>query len=288
MKKTIFAGWSVVAMLTPLFCPAQQEPALIRVVYDFIHINDTLQPEKPHREEMVLHIGRQTALYGSYVSERLNQQIRKQMEDPAFDGNLTITGRGQSTPESYYTNVPQRMFKLVYTLAAEQYLIDEPYPSIDWRVTDKVKDIGGYPAQQAMGRFGGRDYTAWFTTAIPVQGGPWKLLGLPGLVLEAADSRGEVVFRYAGLETLTGKDVMVGLPEQGIPTNRKALDRLVEAYRKNPQAAMRARSQGGGTPRNADPLSAIDHSRIKSINVKKDHSQTSSVVNNPLELEQEQ
>ncbi|WP_257670132.1 GLPGLI family protein [Parapedobacter tibetensis] len=273
----------------------ESEPALARVIYEFTHINDTLQPDKPHNEEMVLYIGQHASLYGTYSSERVNQQIKKQMEDPAFDGNLTITGSGRSTQESYYTRPAEQLFKQLYSLAGEQYLIDEDYPSIDWRITEETKVVGGYTAQKATSHFKGRDYVAWFTTELPFQDGPWKLKGLPGLILEATDSRNEVVFQYAGFETLEEGEATIALPENAIATNKKALNKLVEAYKKNPQAAMSARSQAGarsagggnavsfGTGGVSDGP-AMDPSRIKSINVKKDSSQTSSVTNNPLEL----
>ena len=268
----------------------ESEPALARVIYEFTHINDTLQPDKPHKEEMVLYIGQHTSLYGSYVGERVNQQIKKQMEDPAFDGSLTITGSGRTTQESYYARSAEQIFKQLRSLAGEQYLVDDDYPVIDWEIVDETKDIGGYTAQQAVCRFKGRDYSAWFTVDLPFQAGPWKLLGLPGLILEATDSREEVAFRYAGFETLTEGEAMVSLPETAITTNKKALDKLVEAYQRNPEAARGARSQAGGQ-HGGSGISmgganmAIDVSRIKSINVKRDDSQVSSVTNNPLELE---
>lgn len=262
----------------------QTEVALARVIYEFRHINDTLQPDKPHREEMVLYIGQEVTCYGSYVTERINQQIKKQMDDPTFDGNLTITGSGSTTRESYYARPADHVFKQLNSVIGERYVIDETYPIIDWQLIDTSKTIGGYTAQKAIGFFKGREYTAWFTTEIPFQAGPWKLLGLPGLVLEAADSRNEVLFAYAGFETLAAGDATVGLPDNAIATSKKALDKLVAAYQKNPQAAMSARSKAGGQSSGNNSMEGIDVSRIKSINVKKDESQTSSVTNNPLEL----
>lgn len=267
-----------------------QEPALARVIYEFTHIHDTLQPEKPHKEEMVLYIGQHTSLYGSYISERINQQIRKQMEDPAFDGHLTITGSSRTTSESYYAQSAQQVFKELRSFLGEQYLVDDDYPEIDWEINDETKSVGGYTAQRATGRFKGRDYTAWFTADLPFQAGPWKLQGLPGLILEATDSREEVFFHYAGFETLTEGEATVSVPETAIATNRKALDKLEEAYRRNPEAAMSARAkaggQGGGSGMSIGGSdSPIDPSRIKSINVKRDDSQVSSDTNNPLELE---
>lgn len=262
----------------------QTEVALARVIYEFRHINDTLQPDKPHREEMVLYIGQEVTRYGSYATERINQQIKKQMDDPTFDGNLTITGSGSTTRESYYARPSDHVFKQLNSVIGERYVIDETYPIIDWQLIDTSKTIGGYTAQKAIGFFKGREYTAWFTTEIPFQAGPWKLLGLPGLVLEAADSRNEVLFAYAGFETLAAGDATVGLPDNAIATSKKALDKLVAAYQKNPQAAMSARSKAGGQSSGNNSMEGIDVSRIKSINVKKDESQTSSVTNNPLEL----
>src|SRR5690606_19757129 len=116
----------------------ESEPALARVVYEFTHINDTLQPDKPHKEEMVLYIGQHATLYGTYSTERVNQQMKAQMEDPAFDGNLTITGSGRITKESYYVAPGERRIKQVFRLAGETYLIDEDYPSIDWQLADET------------------------------------------------------------------------------------------------------------------------------------------------------
>lgn len=276
--------------VVPLLLNAQEsEPALGRIHYEFIHINDTLQPDKPHKEEMALYLGQYATLYGSYSSQRINQQMRKQMEDPAFDGHLTIKGSGRGTPESYYAQLSKQQFTLLYSLAGQRYLVEEALPIIDWEIADETKEIGGYTAQKATAWFKGRAYTAWFTTELPFTGGPWKLQGLPGLVLEAYDSKEEVQFRYAGFEKPEEGESVLALPQNAVKTNRKALDKLIEAYKKNPQAARGARgaSGGGGTSMGGAGSSsgAMDMSRIKSVNVERDTSQTSSVVNNPLELE---
>ncbi|MGV3763555.1 GLPGLI family protein [Parapedobacter sp.] len=283
-KRYSYLLWAATLFAVPATAQ-QDEVALARVIYEFTHINDTLQPEKPHQEEMVLYIGQKATLYGTYATERINQQIKKQLDDPSFDGNLTITGNGRTTRESYYAKPAEHVFKQLNNLAGTRYAIDEAYPTIDWHLTSDTKTIGGYTVQKATGSFKGRHYTVWFTTEVPFQAAPWKLLGLPGLVLEAADSRNHVVFQYAGFETLAAGNVTVALPHNAIPTTERAFDKLRRAYEKNPQAAMNARSRAGGQSAGGSPsMAGMDMSRIKSINVKKDGTQTSSVTNNPLEL----
>ena len=48
--------------------------------------------------------------------------------------------------------------------------------------------------QKATTDFGGRKWTAWFTTEIPYSEGPYKFKGLPGLVVELSDSENNFQF----------------------------------------------------------------------------------------------
>lgn len=70
----------------------------------------------------------------------------------------------------------------------DAFVYNDNWISINWRVKNKFKKIGKFKAQKAVGEFRGRVYTAWFTEEIPLPCGPWKLFGLPGLILEAEDS----------------------------------------------------------------------------------------------------
>ncbi|WP_417429962.1 GLPGLI family protein [Halpernia sp.] len=62
-------------------------------------------------------------------------------------------------------------------------------PPINWKLLDGEKKILNYNCNRAQGAFRGRTYIVWYTTEIPSKLGPWKLSGLPGLILEAIDSK---------------------------------------------------------------------------------------------------
>ncbi len=70
----------------------------------------------------------------------------------------------------------------------DSYIVHDTWIPIQWKIKKRFKKIGNYRCQKAVGEFRGRTYTAWFTEAIPLPYGPWKLFGLPGLILEAEDS----------------------------------------------------------------------------------------------------
>lgn len=78
---------------------------------------------------------------------------------------------------------------------------DEPFSEIDWHIVeDSTKTVLGYECVMATADYHGRKWTAWFSPEIPVQDGPWKFCGLPGLILEAAEENGHHRFTADGIE----------------------------------------------------------------------------------------
>lgn len=76
----------------------------------------------------------------------------------------------------------------------------ELFSELNWVVGDSIKMVLGYECISATADYHGRCWTAWFTPEIPVNEGPWKLAGLPGLILEASDSTGQHSFIAEGIE----------------------------------------------------------------------------------------
>ena len=71
-----------------------------------------------------------------------------------------------------------------------RYETHEPLAKVDWTLTEDTLTIGGLPCHRAMGQLYGKQWTAWYTEEMPSSAGPWKLRGLPGLIVKAEDSEG--------------------------------------------------------------------------------------------------
>lgn len=275
---TIFAT----AITTAVFAQAPDK-ALARVRYTFTHIQDTTQRDKPYTENMLLVIGKNASLYASYdkVNEAiaLNQQIQEQIKNNAGGPQNISFKRSSPKPVSqldYYYFAKENKF-ITKERLFNNYLVEEDAPKIAWKITKDTASFSGVHCQKATANFKGRNWVAWYAPDMPFQSGPWKLNGLPGLIIEAYDEKKEVQFQFAGIDNVTqtvtgtvedkpiasavsgttvkimGMDTEsfylgneIKLPTDAIKTTRKELDKLKEARDKDPQGFMNAQLAASG------------------------------------------
>lgn len=132
----------------------------------------------------------------SYYSEEKPNVINKQ------EGVKTIKYENKST-NIFNTNLKTNLIFLKTNLDNRTYLQKEKITKIPWKIASTSKGtILGYACKKATGLFRGRMYTAWFTKEIPAKFGPWKLNGLPGLILEVKDALNEVEFTVEKIENV--------------------------------------------------------------------------------------
>jgi GLPGLI family protein len=79
-----------------------------------------------------------------------------------------------------------------------KYFRDTLHP-IQWQLIDERKFIDSLECFKATAFFKGREYTAWYCPAIPIPNGPWKLGGLPGLIIEAYENNKDLHFTLTQL-----------------------------------------------------------------------------------------
>jgi GLPGLI family protein len=76
-------------------------------------------------------------------------------------------------------------------------IVNDTIPTLAWQMTSEKKTIGTYKCQKATTSFRCANYVAWFTTDIPFPIGPWKISGLPGLIVQLIDERSNVTYKYS-------------------------------------------------------------------------------------------
>lgn len=132
------------------------------------------------------------------------------------------------------------------TAGLEKFVYEEPATRWDWEIGDSTKVILGYECLMATTGYHGRKWTAWFTPEIPVQNGPWKLDGLPGLILQASAEGGQYSFIATGIQESARPIVPVYLANDYEKTERIGYLKSKRAFMDNPMGKINARFGGAG------------------------------------------
>ncbi|MFY7728303.1 MAG: GLPGLI family protein [Flavobacterium sp.] len=82
------------------------------------------------------------------------------------------------------------------------FLVKDNFVTFKWHITNESRQIGQYKCIKATTTYRGRGWSAWFTPEIPSSFGPWKLRGLPGVIIEAVDESNRFTYRAYKIETL--------------------------------------------------------------------------------------
>ena len=114
-------------------------------------------------------------------------------------------------PEVVYFNGQVTLYNVILE-NLYHYPLDN---KINWTIENGTKEIQGYTCKKATCKYGNRMITAWFTDKIPIQEGPYTFKGLPGLVLEAFDSKNYFHFMLVELKNVRKPIV---LPKASIST----------------------------------------------------------------------
>lgn len=174
----------------------------IVVTYSLELIIDTLKNDVV-KERMVLLVGeKQTKFYSEYTYldnlSYTNYELGRAEPNQGY-------GISQDNYIEYdiFRDLQKQQLTVVHRIPFEenraaQY--EESVPSFEWTFGDQSREIAGYECMKATTSWGGREWRVWFTQDVPIDAGPWKFSGLPGLILAAEDSQGHYVLKCIGIE----------------------------------------------------------------------------------------
>ncbi|BAP29627.1 uncharacterized protein CHSO_0590 [Chryseobacterium sp. StRB126] len=117
-----------------------------------------------------------------------------------------------------------------------------------WNILPEKQKIGEYNTQKATTEYGGRTWTAWFSSDIPFQDGPYKFYGLPGLIVKIEDTEKNYSWMLSGNKKITNYDELsysdkinakYGVSNTVTPTTKEKFDKAYASFKQDPMAEIR-------------------------------------------------
>lgn len=220
-------------------------PEDMEFVYDYRCCVDTTGSLEDNisSDNMLLQIGTNgLSKFSSYknltVDSILMRSTQEQIADAAIEGKLS-TGEFMII----YKNYPAGRLTHTEKICQDWFRYEEEMPSLDWELTDSVATVLGYECQSARCKFRGREWTVFYTEDIPLTDGPWKLHGLPGLIMKASDADGHYTFECIGIKSKADRPITI----YKVPfnkTDRKGYYDAKHRYDINPYAYYEATTGG--------------------------------------------
>ncbi len=173
---------------------------------------DITRPEGLRFKRVVLDLGENSSLFyfrNGYIAQLYADSLKScgVHWQVAMDKAVLRYGcKGETLAERIYKNFPQKGTLRCITSKMKTFYYDETMEKPQWKLHTETKQIEGYNCQKATASFKGREWVVWYTSELPFSDGPWKLWGLPGLILEAQDSKGYFHFTFRGIEPIDAKE----------------------------------------------------------------------------------
>ena len=207
MKKQILLS---VMCLVAIASNAQEshviEPAILEVRYD--------SWQEEHDDSYILRIGKTANQFFSYYRYRTdslmftNEETSKIALQEFIDTNDRSEDRSKRIKVStigrewLYQDLTTDKLTLYSDYASAYNTYEEDIPKQEWEISaDSVMTILGMECHKATSLFRGRLWEVWFTEELPISLGPWKLGGLPGLILKATADKDFIKFTAISIKS---------------------------------------------------------------------------------------
>ncbi|MEM6515604.1 MAG: GLPGLI family protein, partial [Bacteroidota bacterium] len=134
------------------------------------------------------------SVFKTFKNDKYNDSIPRLISSESDNKTILINKDTSKKPVFFLDRKNNILITKVWKFR-KNYVLTEDIPLISWEVKQEYKTVSELNCQKAVGSFRGRNYIVWFTEDIPINLGPWKLSGLPGLILEAEDDKGIFFYR---------------------------------------------------------------------------------------------
>lgn len=183
-------------------------------------------------------------------------QQEAELDKPQVGGSDFVISMGNSGSDVLYKNVKTQSYIDQKETMGKKFLIKDTISKIKWHLASESKYIGEYlcfkatytkqvPKMKSLSfstnpntdnkketeedekpELEDRVVTAWYTPQIPVNNGPAKYQGLPGLILEIHD--GKLTIICSKIVINPEEKIEISQPEKGKEVNQTEYDDIME------------------------------------------------------------
>lgn len=199
--------YTLLFVFTPFFIQSQEKvgEAQYRAVYEFSYKTEPDQTEFAITDLMYLDIGNKISQFYSR-HEQVRDSVKHDLLDKGFSAmevNEVRKGYKKGTTPVYLMRQDEQQTRVITEYLYSGFMYDERMHVIGWSIDeDENIDISGYNCHKATAACFGRDWIVYFTPEIPFNNGPFKLWGLPGLIVRAFDVDRYFLYEMKGFQHL--------------------------------------------------------------------------------------
>ena len=179
----------------------------------------------------ILEIGDTVSKVESYGSDRLDSALVGKQQMTLGEYFDFYNKYSPDFKEFLLENVNANKLSYYGKVSIDKFMYHEEVPHIDWALSDSTKEICGYLCHQATATFRGRNWIAWYCD-IPKSVGPWKLNGLPGLILAAETEDKEHTF--SAISVRKSSSPITVNDKEYFKTTREHFNQALADYKSNP------------------------------------------------------
>ena len=218
-----------------------------RFIYEYKFIPDSTNLEDLKTEMMFLDTTKDGSKYYSYTVFNSDSLMKVDLEKQlAATGSINVKSDMQkgSVRYSVTKTYPDYKINLHRRLGMDAYNISDDR-KINWKISSEKEKIGEWNAQKAEADFAGRHWIAWFSTEIPIQDGPYKFNGLPGLIVKIEDKTGSHKLELKGIKNIKKELDINVFDAKEIAINSKQFQKVLKEYENDPTKGIKQIQMGG-------------------------------------------
>lgn len=207
-----------------------------------------------------------------YLDVDKNLSVFRSEYNRKSDSLVSKTGFGYGSKPTYnnqFDVLKDSSEKTVFKMVIAPLFRDVYYIKPDiytWNISSEKMTVGNLECQKAETEYGGRKWTAWFTSSIPLSNGPYVFGQLPGLIVRISDENNDFIFDL--IEVKQNKTALTYIKKKGKEILWDDLKKLQKNYYDQPFSELRSRNIPMGKDDGMGNSKRLNDSEIKMVEIR--------------------